>query len=127
MSGLIFLRWKSVRLLKRILFSLRGNLSFRDGIPPDSALSVKANFMQKQITMQQTSHFISHHISKLNDFIKETFYDNKRMYVAHNSNSQKSITQKNVINLLTNQLTKITLRSLQKKLMRFMKENVCIC
>jgi len=31
---------------KWILSSL-GNLSFRDDIPPDSALSVKANFMQK--------------------------------------------------------------------------------
>lgn len=77
----IFLRWKSARLLKRILSFLREKSLF----PPDSALSVKANFMQKQITMQQTSHFISHHISKLNDFMKETFYDNRRICLAYNS------------------------------------------
>jgi len=97
MSGLIFLRWKSVCLLKRILFSLRENFSFRDDILPDSALSVKANFMQKQITMQQTSHFTSHHISKLNDFMKETFYDNKRTW--YTIQIYKNVTQKkNVIN-----------------------------
>lgn len=68
----------SSRLLKWILSSFQKKTSLSA-----TAFLLIQRYQSKQILYksksQQTFHFISHHISKLNNFMKETFYDNRRV------------------------------------------------